>query len=188
MVKSAGKEFEEQFVDSCKALKIFHDRVKDTFVPNNVRELLMRYKIHMPTSKNKYDFYLFKNGHLFTLELKSINAKSISITDPKIIKPHQIEELERAASYDENIISGFIINFRATEDNSTYFIPIKEFLKYKDIAINGKENTYKNKVNRASLPVGICEEIGIKINNFKKKTNYHYHVGEFIKKAIKNVK
>lgn len=184
MAKSEGKQFEEQLIDSCESLGIFHDRIKDVFIPNNIRELLAKHKLFMPTSKNKYDFYLFDNGHLFALELKSINAKSISIKDPKIIKPHQVESLEKASKH-EKVIAGFIINFRATDDNETYFVPIQDYLKYRDIAMNGKEHTYKSKVNASSLPVGICKEIGIEIKNFKKKVNYHYHVKDFTSEAIK---
>lgn len=183
MAKNAGKDFEEQLVESCKSLGIFHLRIKDVHIPNDVRELLARYKKFLPTSKNKYDFILFDQGCLFSLELKSVNAKSISITDPKIIKPHQVESLLEASMY-ENVVSGFIFNFRATDDNGTFFVPIDEYLEYCDIAINGKEYTYKSKVNRSSIPVGICEEIGIRIKNFKKRTNYHYHVKDFIEQAI----
>lgn len=181
MAKNAGKKFEEQLSTSCEKEGIFYDRIKDVYIPINVRSMLKKHSIQLTTTKNKYDFYIFGEGKLFALELKSINAKSISITDPKIIKPHQIEYLEKASAYD-GVVSGFVFNFRATEENETYFVSIKKFLEYCDIAINGKEYTYKNKVNRSSISVGVCSEIGIKIKNSKKKTNYHYNMKDFIKK------
>lgn len=181
--KNQGKAFEEQVEASCEKLEIFHQRIKDVYIPHNVRELLGRYKMHLPTSKNKYDFYIFDSGHLFALELKSVNAKSISVTDPKIIKPHQVEELHKASQYD-NVIAGFLFNFRATEDNEVYFVPINKYIEYCDIATNGKEHTYESKVNKSSIPVGICEEIGIKIESRKKQVSYHYHMKDFIEKAI----
>lgn len=185
MGRSEGDNFQDQFFASCKSLGVFCERVKDQYIPHNVRLLLTKHKIHLPTTKNKYDFYLYSKPNLYTLEFKSINAKSISVTDPKIIKPHQIEALDGADKSD-GVIPGFIFNFRGTEENETYFVHIKDFLEYKNIAVNGISNhTYKSKVNKSSIPVGICAEIGIRINNFKKRTKYHYHVKEFIKEAEK---
>ena len=36
--------------------------------------------------------------------------------------------------------------------------------------------TYKNKVNKASIPIAICEEIGTEVRSMKKKVNYTYYL------------
>lgn len=175
--KNLGKEFEAQFQKSCASVKpkVFFYRLKDQSLPPDLRS-------RVPVSRNKYDCIMFDSGHLLTLELKSTGQKSVSF-DEKIIKQHQIDNLIDAATY-PNVISGFLINFREFE-NFTFFIHINEFVKYKQAAqTESKEHTYV-KLNKSSIPLEVCEHIGIKINNYKMKTKYHYHIREFISEAIK---
>lgn len=183
MVKkqNAGKVFEDNFQQSVKdcPLPIFFDRIKDVSIPPDLR---MRVRV----SKNKYDCYLFAKEHLFPLELKSTKENRISFSEA-IIKQHQIDNLLEASTFD-NVISGFIFNFREPE-NKVYFIPIEDFMTYKKIAENDiKIHNYKSKINKSSMSINICAEIGIEIKGFKKKINYHYHIGDFIEEAIKNYK
>ncbi|MNH66512.1 Holliday junction-specific endonuclease [compost metagenome] len=180
MSKSEGKLFEEDFQKSTLegAEKVFFVRIKDAFIPAEFRA-----KIRV--TKNDYDCLMFARSHLFTLELKSTKQKSVSF-DEKIIKQHQIDKLLEAAKH-KGVVSGFIINFREPK-NRVFFIHINDFVKYKDIAQNGKESEYKNKVNKSSIPLGICEEIGIEIKGFKKKVKWHYHIGDFITEAINTYK
>nr|WP_197498912.1 Holliday junction resolvase RecU [Mycobacterium sp. E3298] len=129
---------------------------------------------------------MFSKGHLFTLEQKSTKDKSISFSE-KIIKKHQIENLLKADTYDD-VISGFLFNFREPE-NKVYFVPIKDFVAYKNVAENEiKDHTYKSKVNKSSIPISICEEVGIEIAWRKKTKRYHYHLREFIEQAIQHNK
>lgn len=163
-----GKEFEAQFQASCASAGVFFDRIKDA--PPTVK-----------VSKNKYDYYIYRKPNLFALELKSTKNKSVSF-DEKIIKQHQIDNLTEAATH-VGIVSGFIFNFREY-DNLTYFVHINDFNRYKKVAKQKEEDHTYVKLNQSSIPLEVCEQIGIKINNYKKRTNYHYHVKDFIDKAI----
>ncbi|WP_251035367.1 hypothetical protein [Paenibacillus sp. ISL-20] len=136
----------------------------------------------MRVTKNDYDCILFGQESLFALELKSTKQKSVSF-DEKIIKQHQIDKLNEASSFDR-VISGFIFNFREP-DNRVFFVHIKDFIDYKYIAQNQiKEHNYKNKVNKSSISLAICEEIGLEIKGFKKRVKWHYHMKDFITEAI----
>ena len=88
-----GRDFEAEIETSCKEQHIFYHRIKDVFIPPDLRT-----RVRVP--KNKYDSFVFYKDTLFPLEFKSIQNKSISITDPKIIKPHQVEALAEANTYD----------------------------------------------------------------------------------------
>jgi penicillin-binding protein-related factor A (putative recombinase) len=91
--------------------------------------------------------------------------------------------LEDADKYD-GVIAGFIFNFREYE-NTTYFVPINEFIKYKYIAQNEiSEHTYKSKVNKSSISLDICKEIGIEIKHYKKKVKYHYYIKQLLDELI----
>lgn len=158
-----GKQFELDLEKSCVKQNIFFDRIKDVFIPPELRD-----KIRVP--KNKFDNYIFKNGWLFPCELKSTGQKSISF-DEKIIKEHQIDNLYKTTQYNDQIISGFIMNFR-NYDNQTYFIHILDFIEF------------KNSTDKKSISLDVCSKVGTKINNQIKKVHYHYDILEFISKAI----
>lgn len=163
MSKSEGKQFEEDLMKSCVKQKIFYDRIKDTFIPPDLRNRIF-------VSKNKYDNYIFKSGWLFPCELKSTGQKSISF-DEKIIKQHQIDSLYEATKYDDQIISGFLFNFR-NYDNQTYFVHILDFLEY------------KNSTTKKSISLDVCKEKGIQVQNKIKVKHYEYNILEFIENAI----
>jgi len=168
-----GKIFEANVENSSKEQKIFYFRVRDVMLPPDVR-----LRVRLP--KNKYDCLMHHNGHLFSIEMKSVKSKSISFAE-SMIKQNQIDNLADASTYDD-VIAGFIFNFRLDE-NLTYFVGIQEFLKYKNIAENQLEHNYISKVTRSSIPIGICKEIGHEIKSAKKKVNYRY----FIKNALENL-
>jgi penicillin-binding protein-related factor A (putative recombinase) len=177
MASKDGKIFEANLEDSIKSCKpkIFYSRIKDTFIPFELRGKVR-------TSKNPYDCLMYSDGHLFTFELKSTESKSVSFSE-SIIKEHQITNLQDA-NLCEGVISGFIFNFRIDEPK-TYFIHIEDFMKYKLIAqAEFAVHSYKSKINKSSMPLAICEEIGIEIKSTLKKVNYRYHMKEFIIKAI----
>lgn len=170
-----GKVFGANIEKSAADQKLFFYRIKD------VNPMFL--KRGAAVSKNKYDCFLFFKGYLFPFELKSTKSKSISFSE-KIIKPQQIKYLREATQY-PNIIPGFLFQFREPE-NKVYFVHINDFLTYKNIAEKQLKHTYKNKVNKASIPIAICEEIGTEVRSMKKKVNYTYYLnklcGELIKK------
>src|SRR5690606_32999226 len=122
-------------------------------------------------------------NHELPLELKSIAGQRVSFSE-SIIKDHQIKSLIEANQHkSDGVIPGFIFNFRLF-DNETWFIHIEDFIKYRQVADSGKEADKYPKINKRSMPIETVREIGLKINNYKKKTNYHYHIREFVKEAI----
>lgn len=183
--KNPGKIFEEDFKKSCQDQKIFFHRIKDMKVPWDLPEWVKK-KIIMP--RNEYDSFIFANGHLFPLELKSLDSKSISFSE-SIIKQHQLDNLEKATDYN-GVIPGLILNFRKDE-NRAFFIHITDFLNYKYIAENDHDNhPYKSvkKINQKSIPIAVAEEIGVEIPNVKKKVRFRYYVNEMVDKAIDKFK
>lgn len=172
--KNEGKLFEEDVQQSCKEQDIFFYRIKDVnpmFLKPNTR-----------VSKNDYDSFVYKKPNLFPIEFKSTKSKNISFSE-SIIKKHQIQALSDAVKYD-GLIAGFIFNFRES-DNFTCFIHIEDFLKYKNIAENEiKDHTYNSKVNKSSIPIGICREIGIEIQQVKKKVRHRYYIKKLLDELI----
>ncbi|PLS07694.1 hypothetical protein [Bacillus halotolerans] len=168
-----GKVFEANIEKSAADQKLFFYRIKD------VNPMFL--KRGAAVSKNKYDCFLHFNGYLFPFELKSTKDKSISFSE-KIIKPQQIKCLKEATQY-PNIIPGFLFQFREPE-NKVYFVHIDDFLTYKSIAEKQLEHTYKNKVNKSSIPIAICEEVGTEVRSMKKKVNYTYYLNKLCGELI----
>ncbi|MCI3197765.1 hypothetical protein GXP75_19255 [Bacillus sp. HU-1818] len=168
-----GKVFEANIEKSAGDQKLFFYRIKD------VNPMFL--KRGAAVSKNKYDCFLHFKGYLFPFELKSTKSKSISFSE-KIIKAQQIKYLKEATQY-PNIIPGFLFQFRDPE-NKVYFVHIDDFLEYKNIAENQLEHTYKNKVNKSSIPIAICEEIGTEVHWMKKKVNYTYYLNKLCNELI----
>ncbi|MBU8803276.1 hypothetical protein KM871_00510 [Bacillus subtilis] len=172
-----GKVFEANIEKSAADQKLFFYRIKD------VNPMFL--KRGAAVSKNKYDCFLFFKGYLFPLELKSTKDKSIAFRE-EIIKAQQIKHLKDATQY-PNIIPGFLFQFREPE-NKVYFVHINDFLTYKNIAEKQLKHTYKNKVNKASIPIAICEEIGTEVRWMKKKVNYTYYLNKLCDELIKKSK
>lgn len=122
---------------------------------------------------------MFNGEFLFTLELKSVGTKSISFEKEKIdkgvIHKHQIDNLDKFSSF-ENVISGFIFDFRLSE--STYFCSINDFIQM----IN---NLNKKSFNENDL-FEWCKPI--KIEKKKLKVNYRYDIDNFINKIGRKYK
>ncbi|RDY88723.1 hypothetical protein [Bacillus amyloliquefaciens] len=172
-----GKVFEANVQQSAKDQGLFFYRIKD------VNPMAM--KRGFGVTKNNYDCFLHAQGHLFPLELKSIKAKSIPLAE-SMIKANQIKHLKQATKFN-NVIPGFLFQFREPE-NKVYFVHINDFLTYKNIAENQLKHTYKNRVNKASIPIAICEEIGTEVRWMKKKVNYTYYLNKLCDDLIKQVK
>jgi len=170
MIKNKGKQFENDFKDSCKSEKIFYYRIKDTASAFNEKCFKCKDNKNKFTLKNECDFLIFHPPILIPIECKSISTKSISLSE-SMIKPQQIESLTKWTVF-ENVVPGFIFNFREI-NNDTYFLHINDFNNYiKD----------ENRKNKASIPVAYCEKMGIKIDSMKKVKNYKYDVIELFDK------
>ncbi|MBU5669581.1 hypothetical protein KQI68_06980 [Peptoniphilus sp. MSJ-1] len=149
--KNEGKKFEEDFRNSIPE-DVFCYRIKDS---SNFYQ----------ATKNMCDFILFKSPYLILLELKSTKANQISM-DEKIVKEHQIQELYQAKHLSENIVAGFLLNYRGRELKTktvlpeTYFIPI--------------ENMKKVYETQKSLHKEQAKAIGIEIPFTKKITRFTY--------------
>ncbi|PLR99479.1 hypothetical protein [Bacillus sp. T33-2] len=174
MAKNPGKEFEEDLKKSAKDQNIFFYRIKDVSP--------MMLKPDARVSKNDFDSFIYRKPNLFPVELKSTAQKSFSFSE-KIIKKHQIQALKEAVEYD-GLIAGFIFNFRNYE-NFTVFVHINDFLDYKYVAQNKiTRHNYISKVNKSSISLDICKEIGIEIKNFKKKVRYTYYINQLLDELI----
>jgi penicillin-binding protein-related factor A (putative recombinase) len=171
--KNEGKILEQSIEQSCSDQSIYFFRVRD------VNPMALKPGFKVP--QNKFDCLIFHKGHLFPTELKSTKAANISMKE-SMIKAHQIKSLKEATIY-ENVIPGFIFNFREPA-NRAFFIHIDDFITYQNIAENQLEHTYKSKINKSSIPIGICEEIGIEITNMKKQVNYRYYLNRMIDELI----
>ncbi|MDR0123038.1 hypothetical protein RFW13_16565 [Bacillus pumilus] len=168
-----GKVFEANIQQSAKDQGLFFYRIKDVNP--------MAIKSNFGVSKNKYDCILFAKGVLFPLELKSTKKGYISFSE-SIIKAQQIKHLKEAAEF-EGVVPGFLFNFREPE-NRVFFVHIKDFLTYKNIAKKQLAHTYISKVNKASIPIGICEEIGTEVRWMKKKVNYTYYINKMCESIV----
>lgn len=166
MSKNPGRIFEANFQQSCKDQKIFFNRIKDIYIPPDLRTRIQ-------TAPNKYDYLLFSNGILLCLELKSGSGKSFSLSE-SVIKSHQIANLSEAAQY-PGVHAGFLFNFRSV-DNATYFVPIQEFVTYQKVISGELKREYKSKTNTASIPLNIIAELGIRVNAEKKRVHWRYDV------------
>jgi penicillin-binding protein-related factor A (putative recombinase) len=170
-----GKIFESSVESSCKDQSVFYFRVRDVNLPPDVR---MRVKL----PQNRYDCLLFYKEHLFTIEMKSTKAKSISFSE-SIIKQHQIDNLLEASKFD-GVIAGFLFNFREPNDQ-TFFVDIDSFIEYKNIAQNElTQHTYKSKVNKSSISLNICREIGVEVTSVLKKVKYRYYINKLLDQLI----
>ena len=90
------------------------------------------------------------------------------------IQWHQIEGLTKASKFD-NVISGFLCNFRLDNgEQLLYFLNIEDF------------NRFRNDVNKRSINImDIVLYGGIKIDGTKKRINYKWNLDEFLKSQSK---
>lgn len=177
-MKSKGKIFEENFLESTQKQNIFIHRLKDTDLSFNGNA------VSSFTPKNKCDFFLFgmvenNKGNLFCIECKSTKYTSMSIAfnedeDNKMIKLHQIKSLLKLSEYD-GVYSGFLLNFRDDDNNldNTYYISIQNFLKF-------LKETSKKSINKTD-----CELRGIKVESTLKRKYYNYNVERMIADIVK---
>ena len=169
--KDPGKIFEQHIEDSSKHQKVYNLRVRDVFIPFHLRHL-----IDLPP--NKYDFLLAHSGIVLPLELKSVNGKSLPFAN---IEDNQIKALTAAREFDDTY-PGFLFNYRPA-NNATFYLHINDFLIYQGVA-NGDPSPYKSKINVASIPIGVCEEVGILLDSKLLKVHYRYDIKGLFQKVV----
>lgn len=158
---NTGKIFETNFKNSIPD-NVYFQRIKDSASAFGQDSNMTRFSLNNP-----YDTFLFYNGNLFTIELKSTKSTSVNIQrnkteKGKMIKLHQIEGLTNASNYD-GIYSGFLIDFRDTEN--TYFLNIKDF------------NLFLMESDKKSInEKDVITYNGLLVDKVKKKVNYKYDV------------
>lgn len=163
--------------------KIFEDSIKKS-IPDNV--LLIRLndspqafkksKLTRFTPKNPFDYICFnsKTRTLFCLELKSTSNKYMTFEDidsdeeqNKMIHKHQITGLLKCSEY-ENVVAGFLFNFRLPDNEVTYFMEINQFHKMYSL------------INKKSFNLMDAILYGAKkIDGFKKRTRWYWNLDEF---------
>ena len=123
------------------------------------------------SAKSPCDCFMFNGKVLYTLELKSIGTTFISFErekgDKGVIHKHQIDNLLNFSTY-ENIISGFVLDFRLSD--KTYFCMIEE-------SVNMINHLDKKSFNEKDL-FDWCNPI--EIEKKKMKVNYRYNVQKFL--------
>lgn len=159
-----GKRFELNIKNSMPD-NTYHQRIKDQSFDHT--STLMRF-----TQSNPYDFFVFFDGKLFLLELKSTKSKSFSVQTNKdekgkMIKLHQIESLSYAEQFN-NVHPAFLFNFRLDQDYCFYMpIGIFEDIMFK----NGKKSINFDEIKMHSLAV----------ESKKLKINYRYNLEKLFK-------
>ena len=175
---NVGKIFERNFKEAVKIAKegqIFIYRIKDTDSSYN----------HTATSKytneNLCDYFMFYEGDLYALELKTTCYSSISFetednNSRRMIGLHQIKGLTKLVSY-QGIIAGFVFNFRneEKEEEETFFMRIEDFNKF-------TKESGKKSINKSDIVV----YGGIPIESRKKRVNFTYNIERMIKDIKKN--
>ena len=172
MAKNVGKKFEEDFSNSVESDWFCH-RLKDTAQSyNNSKDTKFSWE-------NPYDYMLFNGNTLFCLELKSTCQKYMGFQvdkedkSSKMIKWHQIESLTKASKH-ENVIAGFLLNFRLDNDEQiTYFFNIKDF------------NKMIENINKKSFSIiDIVLNGAIKIQGTKKRTRYSWDTCSVLEQCL----
>lgn len=146
-----GGQFENNFRKSVPE-DILYYRFKDN-TSNWQHNNLVRF-----TQSNICDCMLFDGDILVFAELKNHKGKSIPFS---CIRENQIKELSMYQYY-KNTKCVIIINFEDLEECYCLFITdLSHFIRTSD---------------RKSIPVEICRELGIKIENKRLRTNYKYDI------------
>lgn len=173
-IAGEGKVFEKAVEQSSKEQGLWYFRVRDVMLPPDIRK-----RVKLP--QNKYDCLIFSKGHLFPIEMKSTQSKSISFSE-SIIKQNQIDNLIEASKY-EGVIPGFLFNFRL-DTPKTFFVHISDFEKVRHISQNELDHTYKGRINKSSISLSICEEIGIEVTGALKKKHMRWYINKLIQNII----
>ena len=173
-MKNVGKIFETIIKDSLP------DYAMLTRLPDPPQSFTQRSDTKF-SRKNPYDYLCFDTvgRTLYCWELKTTSQKYLTYHTSKEdekekksvnIQWHQIEGLTKASKY-QNVIAGFLINFRLdNEEQLLYFLNINDFNKM-------KENTNKKSFNIMDAVLYGAK----KIDGFKKRTRWYWNLEDFFK-------
>lgn len=172
MAQNVGKKFENNFKSSIPEDVMYH-RLHDA------PQSWSQDKGTRFSWQNPCDAFLFQDGMLLTLELKTTKDKFYTFERKKDenktakIHYHQIEGLREFAKH-KGIVPGFILNYRIKEDTPnytelTYFIHINDF----DRMINDLSK-------KSFTLLDLLKYSPIKIESIKKRTNFKYGVSSFL--------
>lgn len=161
-----GKNFEQQLKKSINNEKMYYLRLKDSPSSFGCDSASVRF-----TLNNPYDCFVFYNGFLFPIELKSTELSSISIQRDiddkgKMIKINQIKGLLDSNKYNR-VFSGFLFDFRSTEN--TYWLSIDSFNLF--LSENDKKSINEKDVIKYK---------GIIVEKTKKRTQYVYDIEKLL--------
>lgn len=170
--------------------KIFEESVKQSMPDyvllirlNDSPQAFKQSKLTRFTPKNPFDYICFdtQSKTLFCLELKSTSNKYMGFEDinsneeqNSMVHKHQILGLLKCSAY-PNVISGFLLNFRLTDNELTYFIEINQFQKMCE-SINKKSFNIMDLVLHGA----------IKISGYKKRTRWYWDIDTFLKSQLKS--
>jgi hypothetical protein len=76
---------------------------------------------------NPFDFFIFRDGTLFALELKSTKSTSLSYGQ---VKDHQLKGLLDAL-HCRGVVAGVVVNFRRS-DPVTVFLPVDRYIAMRE--------------------------------------------------------
>lgn len=113
--------------------------------------------------QNPCDYIIYYDGIMYLLELKTTkNKTSIPLSS---LTDYQIKELSKR-SKEDGIVAGFVINFRETTDNLTYFVSGQVVDQIKD---------------RKSISLEFCKANCISLSNRLIRVNHSYGIEQFLK-------
>ncbi len=170
-----GKLFENDFKKS----------IPDYCYVHRLRDSAMSYNKNKNTSfawDNECDFYLMDDLHrlFYAIECKSTKYPYMTVQinkdeDKKMISYHQIKSLNEMSKYN-NIIAGFMFNFRHFEDDKDKYIETTYFQSVNDF-IDMMNKLNKKSFNEIDL---LTYGNAIKINGKKKITRFRWDIDEFL--------
>lgn len=164
---ATGKDFEHYFKDSAEKQGIWVFRINDTFVKAK------EYDSEAFVPQQACDFILHEEEFLYMLELKTTEKKYITIHKDTagMIKKHQYTQLYKRQG--EKEIGGFILQFeRDTEEQTTYFLDIRDFMRFLD-------ESEKKSINR----LDVVQYGGIVIEQAKFRGHWCYNVKKLLNKV-----
>lgn len=167
--KNVGKVFEDNWKKSCPNWLFVYRP------PDASQSFDMSSKLRF-SKKSPCDYFLYNGERLWAIELKSVAGTSISFEREKedngVIHFYQVENLKNFSEY-KNVISGFLVDFRGSDN--TYFLNIKEW----DDLINSIDKKSFNETDLLKFANPIL------IDKKKLKVNYRYNVEKFLIDSVK---
>lgn len=180
MAANNGKRFEQNIKDSCEKQGILWERFIDNGKFGFGESTDTRF-----SSENPCDGFLFYDGVIVYVELKTATTGAISHNQPPMIqekgktkpsiKANQVKSLLRRKKYD-GVNAGLLVEFsdRTTKTQTipggTFYIDIENFIRW--AAECGKK----------SMNVDDAREIGTPVDSVKLKVNSRYDIKKLLER------